>query len=600
VRADDARKQSRPAHFDSPPRPSPHLRSRSLSTADEHTVTSHSTEPGTFKVVIERQPFGRPKTADTGTQPILEVPIPNYRLGTPRFSARGTAMLRSSIYTSAAGSEDYRSSFLSPQRARHSFLSSRPRSDVYSPVPRNFRTTMDRMPLQSSTQPSSARVSKVPIGPQVYDALTANPDDHAVVRFSATGDILAATPSRLIAHITSPSFLDYELLSDFFLTFRSFLNTRDLVAYLISRLRWAVDRQDDFGRIVRVRTFVALRHWILNYFVDDFVPLYSLRCYFCELVNALHQDLRSREDGRLGDVKIVGELKKCWRRTCALYWDEEEVFGKDSADEEVLPGGLPESQTSIPEHAPMAVAPATPPRQTGRGAKVDTIGSNPSDHFASRHMDWAQAIRHTPQNSMSSPFYSQQYSTGQVPLSPASEHSMQVLSCSIPMRGLIRTEPANEAPLYPHPVPHPVPAAPSRLAASPQQAASIKKSNRPAHSHKRSGSFSDALRDHRAPLSLPKAGPSDVELSAISTMPGSLIRGGIFQPSSAYIDVKNGGLRHTRSHLELLVETSDSDAQTRGGQAANPGMRKLFGSVRRALSTKQPSASTVPSRHRPL
>jgi len=593
VTSDDALKQSRPAHFDSPPRPSPHLRSRSLSTADEQTVTSHSTEPGTFKVVIERQPFGRPKTADTSTSPILEVPIPNYRLGTPRFSARGTAILRSSIYTSAAGSEDYRSSFLTPPRARHSFLSSRPRSDVYSPVPRNFRTTMDRMPLQSSTQPSSARVSQIPIGPQIYDALTANPDDRTVVRFSPTGDILAATPSRLVAHITSPSFLDYELLSDFFLTFRAFLNSRDLVSYLISRLRWAVNRQDDFGRIVRVRTFVALRHWILNYFVDDFVPLHSLRVYFCELVNALHEDLRSREDGRIGDVKIVGELKKCWRRTCALYWDEEDVLGKDSADEDLLPGGRAGSEISGPEHVAIPAAPPTPPRQTGRGAKVDTIGSNPSDQFASKHMDWAQRIRHTPQNSLSSPYIpSQEYSTGQVPLSPASERSMQVLSCSIPMRGLNRTEPANDAPLYPHPVPHPVPAGPSRLAASPQQATSTKKSNRPSHSHKRSGSFSDALRDNRAPLSLPKTASTDAAVSAISTMPGSLIRGGQFQPSSAYIDMKNGGLRHTRSHLELLVEGSDNDAQIRGGQATNPGMKKLFGSVRRALSSKQPSAST--------
>ncbi|KAF2688004.1 ras GEF [Lentithecium fluviatile CBS 122367] len=593
VRSDDDRKQSRPAHFDSPPRPSPHLRSRSLSTADEQTVTSHSTEPGTFKVVIERQPFGRPKTADVGTSPLLEVPIPNYRLGTPRFSARGTAILRSSVYTSAAGSEDYRSSFLPAQRATHSFLSSRPRSDVYSPVPRNFRTTMDRMPLQPSTQPSSARISQVPIGPQIYDALTTNPDDRAVVRFAATGDILAATPSRLVAHITSPSFLDYELLSDFFLTFRSFLSSRDLVAYLISRLRWAVNRQDDFGRIVRVRTFVALRHWILNYFVDDFVPMHSLRVYFCELVNGLHQDLRAREDGGVGDIKIVGELKKCWRRTCALYWDEENVFSKDSADEDILPGGQVDSQTSVQEYVPAPPTPSTPTRHAGRGAKVDTIGSNPSDQFASRHMDWAQTVRHTPQNSLSTPYIpSQEYSVGQVPISPASEHSMQVLSCSIPMRGLNRTEPANEMPLYPHPVPHPVPTGPARLAASPQQATSVKKSNRPSHGHKRSGSFSDALRDNRAPLSIPKTASTDIAISAISTMPGSLIRGGLFQPSSPYIDVKNGGLRHTRSHLELLVDASGSDVQLRGGNPTNPGMKKLFGSVRRALSSKQPSNST--------
>ncbi|KAF2195271.1 ras GEF [Zopfia rhizophila CBS 207.26] len=578
----------RPTNSVTPPRPIAHVRSRSLSTADEHTIHSHSTEPGTFKVVIERPAFRRPKTADTGSLPILQVPIPHYRLGTPRFSARGTAILRSSVYTRASGTEDLRSSLLTPQRATHSFLSSRQRSEVYSPSSINYRTTMDRIPFQASTAPSSARVSKVPIGPQLYDALTVNPDDHAVVRFSPSGDIIAATPSRLIAHITSPSFLDYELLSDFFLTFRSFLSSRDLVSYLISRLRWAVDRQDDFGRIVRVRTFVALRHWILNYFVDDFVPVYQLRAYFCDLVNDLYKDLKARADGGGGDIKIVGELKKCWRRTCALYWDDVEGSGKDSADDNLLPGGQVGSQVSFEDIPPL---PSTPPRQTDRGAKVETVGSNPSDQFASKHMDWAQKARHTPQNSFSSPYIpSQDYEGVQVPLSPASEQSMQVLSCSIPMRGLNRAEPTNDMPLYPHPVPHPVPA---RFVASPQYAASIKRPNRPSHAHKRSGSFSDALRDHRAPLSIPKSAAPDAAIPAVSKMPGSLVRGGLFQPGSPYIDVKNGGLRHTKSHLELELEVSASDVHIRPGHATNPGMKKLLGSVRRALSSKQPSTSSA-------
>jgi hypothetical protein len=445
--------------------------------------------------------------------------------------------------------------------------------------------------MQPSTAPSSARVSKVPIGPQIYDALTANPDDGAVVRFSPNKDILAATPSRLVAHITSPSFLDYELLSDFFLTFRSFLNSRDLVAYLISRLRWAVDRQDDFGRIVRVRTFVALRHWILNYFVDDFVPLYQLRTYFCELVNTLYSDLRARADGGGGDIKIVGELKKCWRRTCALYWDCEDGTGKDLADDDLLPGGRTGSQASVEENLPQLPFPSTPPRQTARSTKVDTIGSNPSDQFASRHMDWAQKARHTPENSFSSPYIpSQEYDTIRVPLSPTSERSLQVQSCSIPMRGLTRTEPPSDMPLYPHPVPHPVTA---RYAASPQNVASAKKRNKPSHAHKRSGSFSDALRDHREPLSVSKNTAPDAAISAVSKMPGSLVRGGIFHPSSPYIDLKNGALRHTRSHLELEpVDLTEGDMHNKQGQAVNPGMKKLFGSVRRALSSKQPSTST--------
>ena len=584
-----------------------HGRSRSFSTAEDHHHHHHQTpdfptEPGTFKVVIERPPHGRPKTADTSSYPLLQVPIPHYRLGTPRFSTRGTADLRSSVYTRASGGgvDDFANSLLTPQRgARQSFLSSsRPLSEAYSPVPHRFRATMDRPPIALSG-PSSARVSQAPIGPRLYDALTVNPDDRAVVRFNVHGDMIAATPARLVAHITSPSFLDYELLSDFFLTFRAFLSTRDLIAYLISRLRWAVERQDDFGRIVRVRTFVALRHWILNYFVDDFMPCYALRCNFCHLVNDLYTDLQAREDGGGGDVKIVGELKKCWRRTCALYWDTEDSFAQNCADAELLPGGEETRPGQVEEPVPILLRPTTPPRSTVRDTK-ETMGSNPSDHFASRHMDWAQRARHTPQQSMSSPYVpSQDYENEaghQVPLSPASTQSMHVLSCSIPMRSTNRQDNAVELPLYPHPVPVPVanPALANtvRLTSSPQQPSSPKRNHRPTHSHShtRSGSFSDALRDSRAPLSIHKSTLADYAMSAVTNMPGTLVRGGLIHPSSPYFEVKT--LRPMRSqHLQESDDTDVSDSQ-RPGYGSSPGMKKIFGSVRRALSTRQQSSGS--------
>lgn len=452
----------------------------------------------------------------------------------------------------------------------------------------DYRTTMQPLPPPSASVPASARVSKAPvIGPQLYDALTTNPDDRTVVRFSQSGEILAATPSRLIAHITSPSFLDYELLSDFFLTFRSFLSSRDLAAYLISRLQWAVNRQDDFGRIVRVRTFVALRHWILNYFIDDFVPLYRLRTYFCDLVNKLYDDLRARNDGGGGDLKIVGELKKCWRRTCALYWETEDSIRNDSPDAPLLPGGQAGSTVSYDERASLPLVPSTPPQQTDRIANPDTVGSKPSEQYTSQHLEWARRARHTPQNSLSSPYIpSQEYET--VALSPASEHSIQVLSCSIPVRGLGKPEPAYDMPLYPHPVPH---VAQARGATSPHSSSKSNK-RRPTHGHKRSGSFSDALRDHRGPLPVPKITSSDDALSDLSRVPGSLIRGVIFQPGSPYIDVKNGGIRQTKSQLQLeLLDPGDDDARMRQSQS-NPGVKKMLSTVRRALSSKQPSGAS--------
>ncbi|KAH8727815.1 hypothetical protein GQ44DRAFT_757738 [Phaeosphaeriaceae sp. PMI808] len=551
-------------------RPLAHVRSHSFSTIDEHTVASLTNDPGSFKVVIERAPFGRPKTADTSSFPLLQVPIPDYRLGTPRFSHRGTLDLRSSVYTRSSVPDDVAISLLTPQRAgTHSFLSSRPRSDAYSPIP----TSIAQLWIALLCPPQLLLLLEYPIR-QFGCALL------SLWRDTSSHSITSCRPHYL------PSFLDYELLSDFFLTFRAFLSTRDLIAYLIARLRWAVDRQDDFGRIVRVRTFVALRHWILNYFADDFVPHYKLRVYFCELVNSLYRDLRNRADGGGGDIKIVGELKKCWRRTCAMYWEAADGIEHNFPDDDLLPGGQMGSQPSTEEFVPVVPTPTTPKRQVVRETK-ETMGANPSDQFASQHMEWAQRTRHTPQNSISSPYVpSHNNETLPVPLSPASEQSIHVLSCSIPMRVLNKSEQAIDLPPYPHPVP----AGTTRLVASPQQVTSVKKMNQRSHAHKRSGSFSDALRDSRAPLSIPKHNSPETAASIVSHMPGSLVRGGLFQPGSPYIEIKS--LRHARSHVQLEPEFVSAQDVEKSAYSTSPGMKKIFGSVRRALSTRQATGST--------
>jgi hypothetical protein len=73
--------------------------------------------------------------------------------------------------------------------------------------------------------------------------------------------------------------------------------------------------------MVRVRTFAALRHWLLNYFADDFAPSPSLRSQFVRLINSLGKD--DRVKATLRDTRIIAELKRCWRRVCRIYWDDE-------------------------------------------------------------------------------------------------------------------------------------------------------------------------------------------------------------------------------------------------------------------------------------
>lgn len=570
-------------------KPKLHRRAHSFSTSDGRS-TIRNDEPGTFKVVIGRPSAKRPSTAETGLLQMLQVPIPSYRLGTPQFTTRGTAVLRSSVYTRTTEADDTRSSVFSyasidpdrlqlrPPPATHSSYISRAHSEAYPRPQIQHRTTLLASPSQGS-----ARTSTEPIGPHLYDALTKHPDDPTIVRFNDVGDIVAATPSRLIAHITSPSFLDYELLSDFFLTFRSFLSTSDLVSYLIARLRWAVSRTDDFGRIVRVRTFVALRHWVLNYFVDDFVPDYQLRDYFCNLVNSLYKELSRRHDGGAGDLKIIGELKKCWRRTCALYWDPK-TLGMDSPDVDILPGGANESVYSLDSF--LATQQLTPMKAIARKRKN---GENPNLHsgdpFTNKHIEHFREPRHIPQQSATSAPISSMDQYVPPPQSPSSELSAQIKSCSLPVRAPTRGDNDTNIPLCPRPVPANAGALPIT-------------SSRPAHAHahKRSGSFSDALRDSRASLPLPKATEQDVQAPQAARVPGTLVRGAVYHPGSPYVQLNSTSNTASKSHLELnTAEINAAYAAGRTAPGQSQSVKRIFGSMRRALSGRQPPANTFSS-----
>ena len=253
--------------------------------------------------------------------PALDVSIPSFKLGTPRFSTRGTAYLRASLATT----DDRRSSVFSggensrdPSFHPSARIPSRRHSDA---SPSNFPTMAASGPFGSPSirYPGVLR-QRTAIVPEMYDSLTFKPacDHPSVVRYSMSGGIRAATPARLVAEITSPTFVDYDLLSDFFLTFRSFLDTTDLLYMLIARLKWALSRDDETGTVVRVRTFVAIRHWILNYFLDDYVVDHELRKSFCDLLNNFVVELALDSTRSKVPFKILGELKKCWRRVCSL------------------------------------------------------------------------------------------------------------------------------------------------------------------------------------------------------------------------------------------------------------------------------------------
>lgn len=550
-------------------------------------------------MVIERPGTG-PKEEPFIGVPTLEVPIPSYRLGTPRFSIRGTAFLRGSSYTTT---DDMRSSVFShmdtSQRETDSHkpsrVLSRRHSDV-SPQPR-YSTILSPSPFASaSIIPPGVIRQRIPIVPEMFDTLTFKPacDHPSVVRYSMGGGIKAATPARLVAEITSPTFVDYDLLSDFFLTFRSFLETADLLYMLVARLRWSIARDDEVGTVVRVRTFVAIRHWILNYFLDDFVIDYDLRKSFCGLINGFVADLSQNPISPKVPLKILGELKKCWRRVCALYWDGPEFDTDLGPDVPINPGGVAGSRNPNLDPSFWEINPAGPPRLDGI---IEPDFIEPESRKIERRQFFAD-VSHTahassaPASPQTGPIAHGENTMDGPPLSPTSIMSEDFVSCSFPSRA--RTGGLAHQ-LAAHPVPassiyDPVP----QVATTPRTL--VGKRVRPTHAHKRSGSFSDSIRDHRSQYqNVQKVLYKSTELLLTLPYAGSLVRGNMFPPGQAFVEVVAPSTPAEASRATAM--SPRTPAGHKGPSAmSGPGMKKLLGSVRRALSTRTgPSPNSSPT-----
>ncbi|GAA5911341.1 mitotic regulator LTE1 [Sporobolomyces salmoneus] len=127
--------------------------------------------------------------------------------------------------------------------------------------------------------------------------------------------LMAATVERLIAELTSQ--ISVELLSDFFLTFRHYLSPLDLLHLLLTRFDWAMSpsstvEDDALRRVVRVRTFVVIRYWLLNHFMDDFYPSKEMRSTLTDWLNQSAKDQRFRENQK--DARLIKNLKKTVRK----------------------------------------------------------------------------------------------------------------------------------------------------------------------------------------------------------------------------------------------------------------------------------------------
>ncbi|OTB04863.1 hypothetical protein M426DRAFT_57914 [Hypoxylon sp. CI-4A] len=586
-------------------------RALSDSTVRDASIAQEG-DDGVFKVVISKPQNGsRSKTAeDLGKDqgPFLQISIPSWKLGTPRFSSRGTPLIRGSSY---APTEDIRSSnasFFRPSVRDINSLhpesidtmrqrsTSTPHLNLQSPGLLSPATTIPtpRFPHAPvrSTYRSTYRSTVLIIEPSMFDALTFKPtcDDRSIVRYSpATNAVTAATPPRLVAEITSPSFLDYELISDFFLTFRAFLDTQDLLRMLVARLRWAVSRDDEIGMIVRVRTFVALRHWILNYFVDDFVVDHHLRVMFCNLINDFVEELAQDERGRKVQLKILAELKKCWRRVCAQFWDGPEFDSSLGPDIPIAPGGIaghrdPSLDPSFWEtesDEPLQLYGMQFPEgdlhpEASFYADIAYANLTKPGHIDSILFDGARAD--TPEEERPAELHRRQ-------TSPTSIASLDVVSCSFPTKGLRIGDPNASSALAAHPVdPSSIYTNVDPVASTPR--ALTGKRVRPHTSHKRNNSLTDSLREHGSLTE--KVLYKNAEFLLTLPYAGSLVRGNLLPPSQPFVEIDPpspwGTTRQTTVFQPHPIEPQKGKGS--GSAMSGQGMRKLIGNVRRAIKTK--------------
>ncbi|SCZ99861.1 BZ3501_MvSof-1269-A2-R1_Chr12-3g03548 [Microbotryum saponariae] len=181
--------------------------------------------------------------------------------------------------------------------------------------------------------------------------------------------LMAATVERLVAELTSK--IEVELLASFFLTYRTFLQPVHLLQAFTTRFDWAMQppsspADDAARRIVRVRTFVVIRYWLLNHFVLDFYPDRELRTTLTEWLNKRGRDEAIRNNPK--DQRLIKGLKKLVRRLKDMH----AVLGPTDTIE--ARAAIARQSTDLP---PMPKSPALSDEDVDLDV-VPAIGSGPT------------------------------------------------------------------------------------------------------------------------------------------------------------------------------------------------------------------------------
>lgn len=150
------------------------------------------------------------------------------------------------------------------------------------------------------------------------------------MRHGSLKTISKCTLPALIVRLTSPlDNVDYTMFTDFFLVYRKFLTPDQLLDLLEARFQWSValreteEKWKKLAEVVLVRTFVLLRHWLSNYFAQDFVTDTDLRRKFLLFINKY-----SSVDTFFDNIVI--SLKRMWIQNVKLMWEDIDTLIQDN------------------------------------------------------------------------------------------------------------------------------------------------------------------------------------------------------------------------------------------------------------------------------
>lgn len=155
--------------------------------------------------------------------------------------------------------------------------------------------------------------------------LNPSPVESEIMHFE--GDrLITGTLEGIICLLSSPEVINYTNMVDFFLTFRSFIDPLPLLELLLCRLSWCLKSNNP---MVIIRTFVCLRHWILNHF-QDFISDSTLRGLLVNTINEM-----CKYDQFMNSIikmNCLRDLKRSFVKSCEIYFNKDSIL-KDGDDD---------------------------------------------------------------------------------------------------------------------------------------------------------------------------------------------------------------------------------------------------------------------------